>query len=122
MQRVTGSIPGGGIYFHFELFASYCSQFGEAYTNEIKHETFIQSNGYKEIYLILNNYGDGLYDDLTLKISWFCTIESPLDYVNITYYVCDRNLTLSKATFTPDARPTPAHSRLIFMAWSGTIG
>ena len=25
--------------------------------------TFIQSNGYKEIYLILNNYGDGLYDD-----------------------------------------------------------
>ena len=29
---------------------------------------------------------------------------------------------LRKATFTPDARPTPAHSRPIFMAWSGMIG
>ena len=29
---------------------------------------------------------------------------------------------LSKATFTPDARLTPAHSRPNFMAWSGIIG
>ena len=28
----------------------------------------------------------------------------------------------AKATFTPDARPIPAHSRPIFMAWSGMIG
>ena len=28
----------------------------------------------------------------------------------------------SKATFTPDSRPTPDQCRPIFMAWSGMIG
>ena len=38
-QWVAGSIPGGGIYFHFEIFAyfSSCPQLGEAYSNEMKH-------------------------------------------------------------------------------------
>ena len=38
-QRVAGSIPGGDIYFHFELFASFPSfQVGGALANEIKHD------------------------------------------------------------------------------------
>ena len=37
-QGGAGSIPGGGIYFHLEFpLISRCSQLGEAYTNEIKH-------------------------------------------------------------------------------------
>ena len=36
--RGAGSIPGGGIYFHLEFLLIFrCSQLGEAYTNEIKH-------------------------------------------------------------------------------------
>ena len=36
--RGAGSIPGGGIYFHSEFSLIFrCSQLGEAYTNEIKH-------------------------------------------------------------------------------------
>ena len=39
-QVVARSIPGGGTHFHFEYFSlnSRFSQFGDAYTNEIKHE------------------------------------------------------------------------------------
>ena len=56
-----GSIPGGGIHIfilNFRL-TSHCSHFGEAYTNEIKHDSH-QSKRRKEIDLILNKYGDGL--------------------------------------------------------------
>ena len=37
-QGGAGSIPGGGIYFHFEFSLIFrCSQLVEAYTNKIKH-------------------------------------------------------------------------------------
>ena len=36
-------------------------QLGEGHTNKIKHD----SNGCKEKELILNKYGDGLYDDFS---------------------------------------------------------
>ena len=38
-QRVAGSIPGGDIHFHFELFPCFPSfQVGGAIANKIKHE------------------------------------------------------------------------------------
>ena len=37
-------------------------------------------------------------------------------------FLCENLHSPPKATFTSDARPTPAHSRPIFMAWSGMIG
>ena len=38
LEQHAGSIPGGDIYFHLEFSLIYrCSQLGEAYTNEIKH-------------------------------------------------------------------------------------
>ena len=36
-QWAPDSIPGGGIYFHFEFFA-YFPMLGEAYINENKHD------------------------------------------------------------------------------------
>ena len=37
-QEVAGSIPDGGIYFHFEFFAYFpLLTAREVYTNEIKH-------------------------------------------------------------------------------------
>ena len=38
-QGVAGSIPGGGIHYHFEIFSNgRCSHPGEDHTNEIKHD------------------------------------------------------------------------------------
>ena len=37
--RAACTIPGGGIYFHFE-FCAYFLLLGEAYTNEIKHDIY----------------------------------------------------------------------------------
>ena len=37
-QGVAGSIPGGGIHYHFEFFASErCSHLGVDHTNEIQY-------------------------------------------------------------------------------------
>ena len=39
-QGVAGSIPGGGIHYHFEIFAKTERHLhpGEDHTNEIKHD------------------------------------------------------------------------------------
>ena len=37
-QGVAGSIPGGGIHYHFEIsLTELCSHPGKDHTNEIKH-------------------------------------------------------------------------------------
>ena len=49
-QGVTGSIPGGGIHYHFEIFANGNVVHIPAETIQMKSSmTFIQSNGCTEI-------------------------------------------------------------------------
>ena len=51
-QGVASSIPGGGIHYHFEIFAN--GTLFRAKTIQMKSSmTFIQSNGWTEIDLIL---------------------------------------------------------------------
>ena len=51
-QGVAGSIPGGGIKYHFEFFA-YIPLMIARHTQMKSSMTFIQSNGWTEIDLIL---------------------------------------------------------------------
>ena len=61
-QGVAGSIPGGGIHYHFEIFANGNVVHIPAKTIQMKSSmTFIQSNGWTEIDLILKTKMAAVY-------------------------------------------------------------
>ena len=63
-QGVADLISGIGTYFNFAFFRLLPTAHSSSKPIQMESSmTFVQSNGYKEIYLILDKYGDCLYDD-----------------------------------------------------------